>query len=160
MTTILEYKGYCGSAEVSVADQVIHGRLLFIRDVVSYVAESATDIQAAFEEAVDDYLATCVECGDAPDKPFKGVFNVRIGSELHRDCALSAAKLGQKLNEWVKLALEMRLASEATVSSDPVTISITNHTHHHHHRGSDSRFVEESSDFKTEATWQQASLTH
>ncbi len=34
MTTLLEYKGYFGSVEYSDADEIFHGRLEFIRDLV------------------------------------------------------------------------------------------------------------------------------
>lgn len=113
MKPILEYKGYLGSAEVSVDDGLIHGKLLYIGDVVSYASESPKQIEQAFREAVDDYLETCAELGDAPDVPFKGVFNVRLGPELHRACALSAESSGVKLNEWVKDACQAKLDRKA-----------------------------------------------
>jgi len=47
-------------------------------------------LRASFEAAIDDYLALCEEKGIEPDKPFKGSFNVRIGSQLHRQAALCA----------------------------------------------------------------------
>ena len=36
MSTLLEYKGYFGSVEYSDEDEVFHGRLEFIRDLVTY----------------------------------------------------------------------------------------------------------------------------
>jgi len=38
---------------------VLHGRLEFIRDLVSYEGKDAKGIKAAFQEAVDDYLDLC-----------------------------------------------------------------------------------------------------
>jgi predicted HicB family RNase H-like nuclease len=63
-----EYQGYYGSAEVSVEDNLLHGHLLFIKDVVSYAAKTPADLEQAFKEAVEDYLATCAELGDALDR--------------------------------------------------------------------------------------------
>lgn len=80
MTPIFEYKGYSGSAEISIADNLLHGRLLFIRDIVTYAAENPRALQAAFEEAVDDYLRTCVELGDNPDNPAQGTAKIETGS--------------------------------------------------------------------------------
>lgn len=131
MKPMLEYKGYLGSAEVSIEDGVIHGKLLYIRDVVSYEAESPADIEAAFRAAVDDYLETCAECGDAPDAPFKGSFNVRLGPELHRGCALAADRAHATLNEWVKAACEAKLAHTTARPERAVHINVTNHHHHH-----------------------------
>lgn len=118
-----EYKGYFGSADVSIEDNLLHGRLLFIRDVVNYAADTPKDLEAAFQEAVDDYLATCEECGDAPDIPFKGVFNVRFSPELHKDCALAALRDEVSLNEWVQTACKSRLAHKKA------EIHLHNHTH-------------------------------
>jgi predicted HicB family RNase H-like nuclease len=109
MKPVLEYKGYLGSAEVSIEDGVVHGKLLYINDVVSYAADSPREIEAAFREAVADYLETCADCGDTPDTPFKGNFNVRLGPELHRACALAAERDGIKLNEWVRSACQAKL---------------------------------------------------
>ena len=58
-STMLEYKGYLGSVEYSDEDEVLHGRLEFIRDLVSYEGKDAKGIKAAFQEAVDDYLELC-----------------------------------------------------------------------------------------------------
>jgi len=33
---------------------------------------------------VDDYLELCEEKGNEPERPFKGPFDVRTGSDLHR----------------------------------------------------------------------------
>lgn len=112
MKACFEYKGYLGSAEVSVEDNVLHGKLLYINDVVSYEAQSPQELEQAFKEAVEDYLATCREAGDEPDVPFKGSFNVRVGPEVHRESVLAAEREGLKLNEWVKLACKDRAAKK------------------------------------------------
>ena len=67
MSTMLEYKGYFGSIEYSNEDEVLHGRLEFIRDLVSYEGKDAKGIKAAFKEAVDDYLELCEAGGRKPD---------------------------------------------------------------------------------------------
>ncbi|NTV96387.1 MAG: type II toxin-antitoxin system HicB family antitoxin [Thiobacillus sp.] len=116
-----EYQGYFGSGEVSVEDNLLHGRLLFIKDIVNYAAESPKELEAAFRDAVDDYLDTCRELGEEPDTPFKGTFNVRFTQELHRDCALAAIREGVSLNDWVKSACKSHLAYQNV------------EVHHHHH---------------------------
>jgi predicted HicB family RNase H-like nuclease len=63
MTTILEYKGYFGSVEYSDDDDVLHGKLEFIRDLVTYEAADAKNLKRAFRQAVDDYLALCADEG-------------------------------------------------------------------------------------------------
>jgi len=70
-------------------------------------------LRASFEAAIDDYLALCEEKGIEPDKPFKGSFNVHIGSQLHRQAALCAQQRGVNLNQLVTDALEHYLKGES-----------------------------------------------
>ncbi len=105
MSTMLEYKGYLGSVEYSDDDEVLHGRLEFIRDLVSYEGEDAKRLKAAFQEAVDDYLALCKAEDRTPDVPLKGSFNVRPGRDLHRRAVLYAKRRGVNLNTVVSDAL-------------------------------------------------------
>ena len=53
---MLEYKGFRGSVETS--ERGFRGKLLDIADLVTYEAESASELPAEFEAAVDDYVAT------------------------------------------------------------------------------------------------------
>lgn len=105
MSSTKKYRDYIGSVEVSVEDNVLHGKILHIRDMVTYEADSPQGLQAAFEEAVDEYMADCVELGKAPNKPFSGTFNVRVGEALHRESVIKAAECGINLNEFVARAL-------------------------------------------------------
>lgn len=123
MKPAFEYKGYFGSTEVNLTDNILHGKLMFIKDVVTYVADSPRALKIAFEEAVDDYLQTCIELGDEPDVPFKGTFNVRIGPERHRNAALAAARLDISLNDLVVRALDDFLDG-GSKRPQPVSVNI------------------------------------
>lgn len=113
MTDFFEYKGYIGSAEVDAGSLSLVGKLLFIRDVIAYSATTVKGLRAAFEEAVDDYLATCVEIGDEPEAPCKGSFNVRVGPQLHREVALKARARKVGLNEFVCQALVVAVSEQS-----------------------------------------------
>lgn len=103
---LLKYQGYTGSVEVSVEDDCLHGKILFIADLVTYEAQSLSGLKREFHEAVDDYIETCKEIGKAPNKPMSGTFNVRVGTELHKKAALIAVQEGINLNSLVKKAIE------------------------------------------------------
>lgn len=105
MTSLLEYKGYIGSVDYNEEDEVFHGRLEFIRDLVTYEAIDAPGLKRAFHEAVDDYLEHCLELGRKAETPLKGSFNVRPGRELHRKAAVYARRKGISLNTVVSEAL-------------------------------------------------------
>jgi predicted HicB family RNase H-like nuclease len=112
MSTMLEHKGYLGSVEYSDEDETFHGRLEFIRDLVTYEGTDAKKLKAAFRDAVDDYLALCDAEGRKPDEPLKGSFNVRPGRELHRRAMLFAKRHGLNLNTVVSDALRRYLDRE------------------------------------------------
>lgn len=116
MSTMLEYKGYFGSVEYSDEDEVLHGRLEFIRDLVTYEGTDAKGLKRAFHQAVDDYLALCDEEGRKPDEPLKGSFNVRPGRELHRRAMLAARRKGTNLNTIVSDALKVYLDRDDKVA--------------------------------------------
>ncbi len=69
----LKYKGYLGTVEPDFENNILHGRLAFIRDLVTYEAETLADLEREFKTSVDLYLQSCVEDGKGPDTPFKGV---------------------------------------------------------------------------------------
>ena len=66
---MFRYKGYEGSAAYSCDDAVFHGKLLDIRALINYEAETEQNLERAFQAAVDDYLGLCVHVGLAPEQP-------------------------------------------------------------------------------------------
>lgn len=106
---MLRFKGYEGSAELDMTRQVCRGKILFINDLITYEASSPTNLQHEFELAVDDYLSTCIELGREPQKPFRGLFNVRVSPTTHKSAVVRAASDGITLNELVVRAIEAHL---------------------------------------------------
>ena len=105
MSDTLIYKGYQGSIQYSQGGDCLHGRLLGISDVISYEGTSLKEVKAAFEEAVDDYLAYCKEIGKQPNKPYSGKVMFRIDPAIHAKAALAAQKKGVSLNQWAEEVL-------------------------------------------------------
>ena len=118
----LHFDGFEGSAEIDTDRQVCRGKLLFIADLVTYEAESPRDLQAAFEEAVADYVATCRELGREAQKPFRGGFQVRVNPELHRAAAVRAARDDVSLNDVMVRALDCYIHGSGEVHN--VTIRV------------------------------------
>lgn len=110
MKNMLKYKDYYGSVLYNDDDQVFHGKVEFIRALVSYEGEDVKGLKKAFEEAVDDYLEICKEDGTEPEKPFKGSFNVRTGPDLHRRASLFAKEQGLNLNTVIINAVDQYLS--------------------------------------------------
>ena len=109
---LMEYKGFYGSVEASVEDGCLFGKLEFIDPLVNYEGDTVQEIEAAFHEAVDDYLKACDELNAEPQKPYRGTFNVRIGTDLHRAATIAAKQKDINLNELVKQAIEREIAAQ------------------------------------------------
>jgi predicted HicB family RNase H-like nuclease len=104
------YKDYVGSAEVSVEDNCIHGKIQHINDVVTYEAETVSALNDEFKAAVDDYLESCAALGKDPDRSFTGKTNVRMSPELHRAIASKASRNDRTLNAEIVASIEASIA--------------------------------------------------
>jgi predicted HicB family RNase H-like nuclease len=118
MSDLLTYMGYYGSAHYSAADEVFYGKLEGIDDLVNYEGTSVKELIKAFNEAVEDYLETCKEIGKDPNKTYKGSFNVRIPTDLHRNAAIFAASKDISLNDFVKTAIQYALMNKGSLQRD------------------------------------------
>ena len=117
---IMKHKGFEGSCEMDMDRHVCRGKILFIKDLVTYEADSPAELRQAFQDAVEDYLETCAELGRDPAKPMSGQFNVRIDPELHRRLALAGIARERSLNAMVGHAIQCYLDSASEIN------------HHHH----------------------------
>lgn len=103
---ILKYKGYTGIFEFDPEARLFHGEVAHIRDVVTFQGRSVDELEVAFKESVEDYLALCVRVGKEPNKPYSGEIKLRLGPDLHREVATAASASGLSLNSWMKKALK------------------------------------------------------
>lgn len=106
---LLKYKEFYGSIEVSLNDNCFFGKVEFIDPLINYEAGSAHSLEQAFKNAVDDYLSDCKALGREPLKPYKGSFNVRIGSALHKEALIAAKEKSMNLNEFVRQSIQQAI---------------------------------------------------
>jgi predicted HicB family RNase H-like nuclease len=116
------HKNYSGSVETSIEDQCLHGKILFIDDLITYEAETVPGLNIAFNEAVDRYLDYCKRTEKPANKAYSGSFNVRVGVERHRALAQKAYCQGVNINEAIGMALDAWLKPAGAA-----------HTHNHIH---------------------------
>jgi predicted HicB family RNase H-like nuclease len=83
---------------------------------VNFEGASVKELKKAFHEAVEDYLETCKELGKEPNKTYKGTFNVRITTDLHKEAANFAAIHNISLNDFVKTAISYALLHREDVN--------------------------------------------
>ena len=103
---IMKYQGYEARIEYEEGDNVFHGRVLGIRDIISFEGACVEDLKGAFAEAIEDYLDFCEEKGIEPEKSYSGNFIVRTSPDLHARISLCAERENTSLNQWVVKVLE------------------------------------------------------
>jgi predicted HicB family RNase H-like nuclease len=118
----LSHNGYTGSVEVSFEDNCLHGRVLFIDDLITYEGITAEELLVSFKAAVDHYLTYCKESGKPANKPFSGTFNVRIGQELHRKASHEAHAHNLSLNDYVVQAIKAAMEQNAVVKAECLSL--------------------------------------
>jgi predicted HicB family RNase H-like nuclease len=87
---MLNYKGYRGPAAFDDEAGVFHGEVLDLKDVITFQGKSVEELEHAFRDSIDDYLAFCEERGEEPDKPFSGRLMLRLPPALHREVYVQA----------------------------------------------------------------------
>ncbi len=97
----MEYKGFLAKVEFDNEQDLFHGEVINIGDVVTFQGRSVRELRKAFRESLEDYLAFCEERGESPNKPLSGRFVLRIPPELHRHLIHEASKAGKSLNAWI-----------------------------------------------------------
>jgi predicted HicB family RNase H-like nuclease len=105
MNGLMTYKGYLAKVEYDSEGEVFFGRLLGIKDRVSFDAESVDDLKKEFHDTVDDYIDTCRKIGKKPEKPFSGNLMLRVDPTVHSRAAMAAEAAGLSLNQWGERAL-------------------------------------------------------
>ncbi|HKK64012.1 MAG TPA: type II toxin-antitoxin system HicB family antitoxin [Bacteroidales bacterium] len=108
----LEYKGYTGSIEYSKEDDLLYGKVLGLKGLISYEGTTGKELEEDFKEAINAYLDDCKHEGIKPEKPFKGSFNVRVSPALHQKAALLAMKYKTSLNNFVAESIRERVIKE------------------------------------------------
>lgn len=111
MNNILEYKGYNGTVEYSSEDNVLFGKVIGIKSLISYEGQSVEELKADFEGAVDEYLEYCKEEDIEPEKTYKGSLNVRFSPETHRKATLIAFSEHISLNQFIENSVNEKIAS-------------------------------------------------
>jgi len=75
------------------------------------------ELEKAFHEAVDDYLALCEKLGRAPDREYSGRIPLRIDAALHRRVAIAADSEAKSVNSWIADTLEAATAPRRSAAA-------------------------------------------
>lgn len=103
---MMEYRGYTAAITYDSEDRCFTGRANGVRDVIHFQADTAEGLEAAFREAIDDYLEDCDEQGRRPDSPASGKHPLKMSADLHHRARSMALARGQSFNAFAVEAIE------------------------------------------------------
>ena len=69
--------------------------------MITFEGTTYAEVEQAFRDSIDDYLAFCAERGEPPDRPYTGKILLRVSPEIHRCAAMRAEAEGVSLNQWI-----------------------------------------------------------
>ena len=115
MNSMMEYKGYHAVISYDADDNILVGTVFGISDYLGFHGSSVEEAGAMFHQSIDNYLQHCKEIGKEPNKEFKGSFNVRLTTALHKEAAMEAAREKISLNQFVAEAVQDKCQRAALV---------------------------------------------
>ena len=102
----MNYKGYIGTVTYYDKERIFFGTVLGIKDVITFQGTTVDELEQAFKDSVDDYLAWCRENNEEPERSYSGKLQLRMSSELHAKLATEAAQKEISLNDLILGKLE------------------------------------------------------
>ncbi|MBF0200363.1 MAG: type II toxin-antitoxin system HicB family antitoxin [Desulfamplus sp.] len=103
---IMKYKGYIAHIEYDDEDRIFVGHLTGIKDIVGFHGSTVEELEKAFHESVDNYIAISEETGRPAEKPLSGKLLLSIPPEVHAAVANAAQGHGKSINQWVSETLK------------------------------------------------------
>lgn len=104
-TPIGPYKGYVAQMDVDVAARILYGRVLDLKDVITFQGTTVEEAIQSFHDSVDAYLDFCREIGEKPEKAFSGHIPFRTNPEHHRKILIASRLADKSINAWMDEAL-------------------------------------------------------
>ena len=101
----MKYRGYTARIEFDEADRIFVGHLAGIKDIVGFHGTTVDELESAFRESVDHYIAISEQQGRPAQKPFSGRLMLRVSPEIHAAVAAAAGVRGQRINQWASEVL-------------------------------------------------------
>jgi predicted HicB family RNase H-like nuclease len=65
----MEHKGYIGQFTFDEKQELFHGKVSNIKDLITFQGKSIEKIRHAFKDAINEYIDWCKKNGKDPEKP-------------------------------------------------------------------------------------------
>jgi predicted HicB family RNase H-like nuclease len=84
---ILEYKGYIAQLHFDWEDNIVVGRVINTREIISFHTDNVSEIKQEFQDSIEDYIKICQKSGITVSKPYSGRINLRLDPTTHSKIA-------------------------------------------------------------------------
>ncbi|CAN2042827.1 Type II toxin-antitoxin system HicB family antitoxin [Candidatus Magnetomoraceae bacterium gMMP-15] len=118
----MTYKNYVAKINFDERDNILWGKVLGLKDSITFEGETVTDLIKDFHNAIDHYLADCKLTGRKPEKPYSDNFILTVGSEVHMAYVIAAEAEGKGLNQWATEILNKAACDYSLSKSSQSTI--------------------------------------
>lgn len=115
----MKYKGYEGKVTYDDEAKIFHGEIIDIEDVITFQGTSVEELEQAFKDSIDDYLAFCKKKNISPEKPFSGKLLLRIPSKTHKNASMAAKKRGISLNAYLREIIDEASKNPKSTKKNP-----------------------------------------
>jgi len=105
MQEVMCYRGYKGTIEYSLEDNVLHGRVLGIKSILSYEGNTLSELKKDFESLIDEYLEDCKRNNESPEKPYKQNIVINLEPDLQEKLYLYSALHNENIIDSIGKAI-------------------------------------------------------
>jgi predicted HicB family RNase H-like nuclease len=105
----MNYKGYIGKVEYDEKSETFFGKVINIKDIITFQGKSVSELKRAFKDSIEDYLDFCKERNEEPDNPFLESGVVYIPQKLQKKIYRKALESNLNIDTWVTKVLEKAL---------------------------------------------------
>jgi predicted HicB family RNase H-like nuclease len=101
LSNVISHRGYHAEIRYDPSADAFHGRVLGMRDVISFYGRTPEELRREMEAAVEDYLEWCMADGVKPEKGWTGKLTLRSDADLRRRVMIAAAARGKSVTTWI-----------------------------------------------------------
>jgi len=106
MMNAMTYRGYSAWVEFDPRDNIFWGKVLGIKDSITFEGGTVADLTLDFHNAIDSYLKDSASTGRPAHKPASGKMMLRVPPEVHGSALIAAQAAGKSLNQWAAEVLK------------------------------------------------------
>lgn len=97
----MKYKGYNETHQYNEDDQIYHGRVRGINDIITFEGKTLKELKKSFQDMIDFYLESCKKDNIPAEKPYSGKLNISISPKKHLELEKKAMHKGMTLNAFI-----------------------------------------------------------